>query len=93
MENASTMRDLAGKTHREDHPVKRAYTSYPRRYQLQMEDEDGQKVTVQSSYLVKCSAIGEHLYRQWFWGKILDLEDHGRVVKIWPKGWASAGGE
>jgi len=93
MENILAKMDLAGKTHREVHSVKRAYTNYPRRYQLQMEDEDGQKVTIQSSYLVKCSAIGEHLYRQWFWGKILDLDDHGKVVKMWTAGWQSAGGE
>jgi len=85
MENSMAMVDTAERSGVGIPPGKRYGKRYQRQYQLQMQDEDNQRVTIESNYLVKVTAWGDYLHKQWFWGRIIDVDQDYEVVKVWPK--------
>lgn len=52
-----------------------------RRYQLQMADKSGQKLTINSSYILKLQSLVEYLMKQGFEGRIIDLDNDGELVE------------
>lgn len=53
----------------------------PRRYQLQMVDENGEnRVTMESNFLTKAHLLAVYLNRNGFTGRIIDVLQHGKVI-------------
>ena len=58
----------------------------PRRYQLQMVDENGEnRVTMESNFLTKAHLLAVYLNRNGFTGRIIDVLQHGSESLTSPK--------